>query len=389
MNYKRILEDIIPNSPIDEVKKIILNFNFNFIGNQYDYLYSAYINKRIDVVEFLIKEQDVSPFEKNNIEEEKIFVYELINNNDVELFKYLLLNSKTLINNIDKFDNNNDFNLLLFSCFNSKSEFVRLLIEYNANVNVLNRENIFPLYDACKVNNIEIVKLLIENGADIYKANIFNMTALGVSVIKDRKECFEYLLDKIDDFTKLKDYTIVLFASIIKDDFDSFKKILSNISNREIFIQETAVSKSLNIANEKLSNQVIKLTKYGKIPNKYIQTLINFEYDKQTFEVDDDEIFELKIKVRGVTYNNRQENIKKLHIGDELLLVLEPNNLYDKNAVLVTNNFNEEIGYIPRSDNKIIFDKLLSKQKYIATVYSMPSSNFYETIGVNIIIRFF
>ena len=48
---------------------------------------------------------------------------------------------------------------------------------------------------------------------------------------------------------------------------------------------------------------------------------------------DADEIFELKIKVVGVTYNNRQENIKKLHIGDELLLVLEPNNLYDKNAV--------------------------------------------------------
>ena len=69
--------------------------------------------------------------------------------------------------------------------------------------------------------------------------------------------------------------------------------------------------------------------------------------------------------------------------------MLEPNNLYDKNAVLVTNKFNEEIGYIPRSDNKIIFDKLLSNKRYIATVYSMPSSNFYETIGVNVIIHFF
>ena len=68
---------------------------------------------------------------------------------------------------------------------------------------------------------------------------------------------------------------------------------------------------------------------------------------------------------------------------------MEPDNLYDSNAVLVMDKHHNELGYISREDNKMIFERLVQNQRYVSCVYSLPSSNFYETIGVNIKISFF
>lgn len=43
------------------------------------------------------------------------------------------------------------------------------------------------------------------------------------------------------------------------------------------------------------------------------------------------------LKIVGVTFENRQNLIKKLQVNEELKLVREPNNLFDKNAVAVYN----------------------------------------------------
>ena len=53
-------------------------------------------------------------------------------------------------------------------------------------------------------------------------------------------------------------------------------------------------------------------------------------------------------KVVGVTFENRQELIAKLQMGDRVWLQREPFNRYDKNAIKVTRNDGEKIGYISR-----------------------------------------
>jgi len=51
-------------------------------------------------------------------------------------------------------------------------------------------------------------------------------------------------------------------------------------------------------------------------------------------------------KIVGVTFDNRQEHIAKLELGQQLLLKREPENPYDLNAIRVETNSGEMIGYL-------------------------------------------
>ena len=53
-------------------------------------------------------------------------------------------------------------------------------------------------------------------------------------------------------------------------------------------------------------------------------------------------------KVVGVSFEGRQEIVARLHMGDRLWLEPEGNNPFDGNAVKVTRNNGEQIGYLNR-----------------------------------------
>jgi hypothetical protein len=62
--------------------------------------------------------------------------------------------------------------------------------------------------------------------------------------------------------------------------------------------------------------------------------------------------------IRGVTKQNydgteRQSLIKKLKPGEELKLVREPNNPYDKYAIAVCRLSGEQLGYVPAGDRRL------------------------------------
>jgi hypothetical protein len=55
------------------------------------------------------------------------------------------------------------------------------------------------------------------------------------------------------------------------------------------------------------------------------------------------------IMAKGVSFDGRQEEIKKLILGEKLLLVPEPTNPVDPNAIsIVRAENNGHIGYVPR-----------------------------------------
>lgn len=57
-------------------------------------------------------------------------------------------------------------------------------------------------------------------------------------------------------------------------------------------------------------------------------------------------IFTLEERVAGVTFDNRQAVIARLHVHEPMILRREPNNAYDRNAIRVENGCGEQIGYI-------------------------------------------
>lgn len=66
-------------------------------------------------------------------------------------------------------------------------------------------------------------------------------------------------------------------------------------------------------------------------------------------------IFLLKIRVAGSYYvANIEEIFKDLTEGQRLDLYREPENPYDQNAIRVEDGLGRKLGYVPRSENKVI-----------------------------------
>lgn len=89
------------------------------------------------------------------------------------------------------------------------------------------------------------------------------------------------------------------------------------------------------------------------------------------------------IKAVGVTYGNRQQNIRNLKIGQKLNLVHEKNNQYDNNALLITTDEGLEIGYVSKERNRDLLNKLNSNLIKSVTVENITGAG-YANNGVNI-----
>lgn len=78
--------------------------------------------------------------------------------------------------------------------------------------------------------------------------------------------------------------------------------------------------------------------------------------------------------VAGFQYHKGLEIWTLLNVGDELLLVSEPENKYDPRAVRVEWR-GQKLGYVPRVDNSSVNHLLGSGQRLIAAVVSLNESN--------------
>ena len=53
-------------------------------------------------------------------------------------------------------------------------------------------------------------------------------------------------------------------------------------------------------------------------------------------------------RVAGVTFDGRQSIVAQLSIGEQILLIQEPTNYYDHNAIRVERKKGQQIGYLNR-----------------------------------------
>jgi len=92
------------------------------------------------------------------------------------------------------------------------------------------------------------------------------------------------------------------------------------------------------------------------------------------------------LKIVGVTFENRQNLIKKLQVNEELKLVREPNNLFDKNAVAVYNG-GHQLGYIGKNFAKFIARRIDAGIKYKCFVTAVTGGCNGARYGANICIE--
>ena len=83
---------------------------------------------------------------------------------------------------------------LMFSVYQHDDKLVKILLDYGANPNLLNKQGFYsPLSEACVTNRVSTVKLLIEYGADVNYQYNKSETALTVAA----KECKNFELVKL------------------------------------------------------------------------------------------------------------------------------------------------------------------------------------------------
>lgn len=58
--------------------------------------------------------------------------------------------------------------------------------------------------------------------------------------------------------------------------------------------------------------------------------------------------------IKGVFFVKGHEALQSVSVGDQLLWEREPDNRYDKNAIIVMNSKREKIGYLPKEVSKDI-----------------------------------
>lgn len=93
---------------------------------------------------------------------------------------------------------------------------------------------------------------------------------------------------------------------------------------------------------------------------------------------------ELEFAVVGVTFENRQDILKRIYpdflnkIKIPIRLESDPENQYDKNAIkVILNSSNEIIGYVSKDFNEDIIPVLNDFfEGYISSIYMTKSRNF-------------
>ncbi len=96
------------------------------------------------------------------------------------------------------------------------------------------------------------------------------------------------------------------------------------------------------------------------------------------------EIMLFKTYIAGITHLDDDEPVDELETGDKLILKRQPENRFDENAILVLDQKERKLGYIPEKDN-IVFTRLMDAGKYLtAKVVDINDDNYFRKVGIEI-----
>jgi ankyrin repeat protein len=92
--------------------------------------------------------------------------FKAVKDGKIDKVKEMISNDKTLVNAIDSSSGINETALGIVT-FSGKKELTELLIKNGANVNFQDAFGVAPLHGAARTNQLEVIKILLENKADV------------------------------------------------------------------------------------------------------------------------------------------------------------------------------------------------------------------------------
>jgi len=124
------------------------------------------------------------------------------------------------------------FTALISAAYNTASDkdafrVVKILLEHRANTDKSTSEGITPLFGAISGGNLDIVRILIENGADVNKSHPLDGTSpLMFSVMDDKNESAELLIENGADVNARQKHGPTVLMGVIHAGNEELAKIL-------------------------------------------------------------------------------------------------------------------------------------------------------------------
>lgn len=174
-------------------------------------------------------------------------------------------------------------------------------------------------------------------------------------------EIFNYIYSNRERY---KDYN---FYQTIARIIDGYFMILSTekLNRLKEFLKDKNVSQILCQSFEKAYKECAEDEEFMRKVN---------EDDEETIKTENTEKEESTIvSVVGINYENRKENVDKLRINDNVYLVREKENQYDKNAISVVDKENRKLGYVEKERAKEIapiLDKDRKNEVIVIGIYN-------------------
>jgi len=285
----------------------------------------AYKNKNVNMIELLIQKGV-----EVNLEILYLVFIDSCINNKVERVKELLKNPE-IKKYINKFDGDKK-TPLMYACEHQRIEMVNLLITEGADVNVTSTQ-ISPLIIAINKKNKEIIRILIQNKVNVeFKDNKGN-TSLMIAIIFKLYEIINILIDEgkaIVDISTIKliiekGYIIIFLLLVEKGihlDDSNYNEVLinacrnNNLDGFDDFINNPKVN--LNYQDQNGMTCLMYLIQFNLSIDK-IKLLLTKEIDINAFDKSGDTVLHHAINTKNV-------NIIKILCDIDNIDVLKKNN---------------------------------------------------------------
>ncbi|WP_342257708.1 ankyrin repeat domain-containing protein [Spiroplasma endosymbiont of Nomada ruficornis] len=211
----------------------------------------AFNNNRIEIIKEILKYDNINDINKKKYID--ILLIYFSKYNDILSFRWLNENFKINANIEDK---KSRYTPLQIAVKNNNIEMVKLLLENHADIDAQDVDGCTPLHLVVECNNIEMVKLLLENHADVNLKDINGCTPLHWAVECNNIEIVKLFIENGADINA-QDETLAttLYLSIYTKNIEMVKLLLENGADPNIkdvggFIPLDVVLKKYDISWE-------------------------------------------------------------------------------------------------------------------------------------------